>query len=112
MRKYVLILTFLSIVSIIFLFGGCAAMVLTSPAYPAGVLYTEIYGPITATCNTDYSKTGTAELVSLMGILAFGDASIRAAMKNGDITEIHHIDYKVTNVLGIYAKYTLIVYGN
>jgi len=32
-------------------------------------------------------------------------------MKNGGITRIHHIDYETLGILGVYAKYTTIVYG-
>jgi len=32
-------------------------------------------------------------------------------MENGGITKIHHVDYKTEVVLGIYAKLTVIVYG-
>ena len=36
----------------------------------------------------------------------------KKAMENGNITKIHHVDYKVMNVLGgIYVKYTTVVYG-
>lgn len=47
------------------------------------------------------------------GIICFceGDASIKAAMENGGIKKIHHIDYKTRNILGIIADYTTIVYG-
>lgn len=47
------------------------------------------------------------------GIICFceGDASIKAAMENGGIKKIHHVDYKVKNILGIVADYTTIVYG-
>ena len=38
-----------------------------------------------------------------------GDASISAAMKNGGITRVHHVDNETTNLLGIYAKYVTIV---
>jgi hypothetical protein len=40
-----------------------------------------------------------------------GDASISAAAQNGGITRIHHVDHETMNILGIYAKYTTIVYG-
>lgn len=92
-------------------FAGCAAMIFTNPAYPVGGIYTDISGPLLATGNNAPSKMGTAEMVSVLGILAYGDASIRMAMRNGEITKIHHVDYKMTNVLGIYAKYTVVVYG-
>lgn len=47
------------------------------------------------------------------GVVLFstGDASIEAAMKNGGITKVHHVDYKTTTVLFLYTKQTTIVYG-
>jgi len=89
------------------LLSGCA-MVLT-PA--TGFLYSDVKGPFAATSNAGYSKVGTAECVSILGWVATGDASIKAAMENGGITKIHHVDYKTEVVLGIYAKLTVIVYG-
>ncbi len=55
-------------------------------------------------------KCGTA---TASGIICFaeGDCSIAAAMKNGNITKIHHVDYKVKNVLGIIGETTTLVYG-
>ena len=38
-------------------------------------------------------------------------ASIQAAMKNGGIKKIHHVDYEVKHFLGIYAEFTTVVYG-
>ena len=32
-------------------------------------------------------------------------------MKNGNITKVHHVDYKTTTVLFLYTKQTTIVYG-
>jgi len=46
------------------------------------------------------------------GIVASGDASITAAMKNGGITKIHHVDYHSMQVLGLYAEMTTTVYGD
>jgi len=53
---------------------------------------------------------GTAKATAIIGI-ATGDASIAAAMSNGGITKVHHVDTEVTNILGIYATYTTVVYG-
>jgi hypothetical protein len=44
-------------------------------------------------------------------LLAKGDASIEAAMKDGGITRIHHVDSEEFNILGIYSTYTIKVYG-
>jgi len=40
-----------------------------------------------------------------------GDASLKAAMENGGITKVHHVDYKVKNILGIIGSTTTIVWG-
>ena len=47
------------------------------------------------------------------GIICFtdGDCSIKAAMENGGIKKIHHVDYKTKNIFGIYATQTTFVYG-
>ncbi|MBC8234123.1 hypothetical protein H8E77_31640 [bacterium] len=87
---------------------GCFAMA-TAPV--TGGLYTEVKGPVTATANSNYSKVGTASCESILGLIATGDASIETAAKNGGITKIHHVDYESKSILGIYAKYTVIVYG-
>lgn len=87
---------------------GCAAYAV-SPVL--GGLYTDVKAPITATSNTSYSKMGSASASSILGLIAVGDASINTAAKNGGITRIHHVDYKSTSILGIYATYTVFVYG-
>ncbi len=40
-----------------------------------------------------------------------GDASIGAAMREGGITKVHHVDYDVTNILFLYNEVKTIVYG-
>lgn len=90
--------------------SGCAAMVTVQPV--TGVLYSDVKSPVAVTSNEGYSKTGTAQCTSILGWIAQGDASIEAAMKNGKITKIHHVDCHSTNILGIYATYTITVYGD
>ena len=34
-----------------------------------------------------------------------------AAMKEGNITKVHHVDSETFSVLGVYARYKTIVYG-
>jgi hypothetical protein len=62
---------------------------------------------------TDLSNLaqGQASAFSFLGLLAGGDASIQEAASNGKIKKIHHVDHAVLSFLGIYAKYTTIVYG-
>ena len=67
-------------------------------------------GPVAAGPAAGSSKVGRAEAWGIL-VFATGDASITAAMKNGGITRIHHIDHETLGILGVYAKYTTIVYG-
>ena len=90
------------------MFSGCAAYVQT-PAL--GGLYTDTKAPVTATSNELGDKVGEAEVSSVLGIVATGDASIQKAAENGDISKISHVDYHSKNILGIYATYTVTVYG-
>ena len=52
-------------------------------------------------------------IATASGIIIFvdGDASLKAAMENGGIKKIHHVDYKVKNILGIVGSTTTIVWG-
>lgn len=76
-----------------------------------GGLYTDIKGPLTATSNPVATKVGTAMATSILGIVATGDASINEAAKKAGITRISHVDYESKSILGIYATFTVFVYG-
>ncbi len=56
-------------------------------------------------------KTGTSKAAGII-LVAYGDASISTAMKEGNITRVHHVDCEVLNVIGVYARYQTIVYGD
>jgi len=88
--------------------SSCAASV-TSPAM--GQLYTNLKAPFAVTSNSVSTKVGTGEVTSILGLIATGDASIQTATKSAGITKIHHIDVECTNILGIFATYTVYVYG-
>ena len=67
-------------------------------------------GPVSAGPAAGSAKIGRAEAWGIL-VFATGDASISAAMRNGGITRIHHVDHETSSFLGVYAKYTTIVYG-
>jgi len=93
-----------------------AGVVLTGCVMPlaavnGNLLTLDVKGPVAVGDSTaGYELKGVAEAT---GIICFsmGDASISAAMAEGGITKIHHVDSKVFQVLGLYAKYETIVYG-
>ena len=98
-------LIFLGLFAFIPTMSGCAT------AFPVGMLYTELKLPINVGSNAKNMKVGTSECMSVLGLVATGDASIEAAMKNGGITKINHVDWEVKNILGVIGNYKVTVYG-
>ena len=96
--------------SVLAVCAACFLMGCATP-YPMGSAYTNVKLPIIATSASESPKVGTAECRSYLGLFATGDASIDAAMKNGGIKKIHHVDWEADNILGIIGKYKIIVYG-
>ena len=102
-----ILLMFALILAVAVSLQGCAGVM--TPAI--GTIYTDVKGPHTATGLAGCSKVGTSSCTSILGMVAQGDASIKAAMENGRITKIHHVDYQTYGILGVYAKLTVYVYG-
>jgi len=107
MKKAATGLSLVSVVCLGALATGCAT------AYPVGALYTELKLPVGATSNSADArqKVGVATCTSVLSLVTTGDASIQAAMKNGGITKVSHVDWEVKNILGIYGEYKTTVYG-
>jgi len=85
---------------------GCAV----SHGPVTAALVFDMKGPVSMGAASGSSKVGRAEAWGIV-VYGAGDASISAAMKNGGITRVHHVDNETTNILGVYAKYVTIVYG-
>ena len=58
------------------------------------------------------TKSGEGCVTSILGIVTTGDASATEAARKGNITRVTHIDHKFENILGLYAKYCVHVYGD
>lgn len=105
---------FVSLLVIGFMFlclTGCGAYV-ASPITRG--LFTDVTGTLLVEEPSkvlDADAFGEASAQSILGLIASGDASVRTAAKNGRIGEIYLVDYHSQNVLGIYAKFTVYVYG-
>ena len=81
-----------------------------------GIIYTDIITPmptLNLQANADsQTKVGKASCTSYVWVVGTGDCSTAAAMKNGGISKIHHVDWEVKSILlGFYRKYTTVVYG-
>ena len=94
-----------------------AALILSGCAYNSpvpGAFYTGTTFPSGDKVKLDSetaSKQGKSSCYSVFALVAFGDCSIKSAMKEGGITKIHHVDSSSMNVLYFFFKYDTIVYG-
>jgi len=89
--------------------SGCVMVGKTNAAAPIEM---DVQSPDTAFIDNSVKpeKKGVA---TASGIILYvdGDASLKAAMDNGGIKKIHHVDYKVKNIFGIVGSTTTIVWG-
>lgn len=91
-----------------------------APVVPAnGILFANISGPLTTNYRASPlgGKKGEASTFYardpiLTGMdVSWDDASIEAAAKNGGITNVQYADYHILQILGVFGKFTVTVYG-
>ena len=93
---------------------GCGAL---GGGYPSGSLYVGTTTPHgmdrneTSGPGKSGDKSGEACATGILGIVAFGDASLNAAKKAGGITEVHSVELRAMNILGIYSQGCTEVHG-
>ena len=96
------------LVTVCFGFVGCAMV--GSPC-GNGAIFSQFKAAQDLESGKLGSKCGKAELQNILGWILTGDATIETAAKNAGITNVTHADYEGFSVLGIWAKYTIYVYG-
>ena len=95
--------------------GLNVCMIVDSPI--KGMLGTEVIWGDIATANKASPaargplKEGKACAESILGLLARGDASVRAAKAKGQITEVTTVDHSARNILNIVGEWCTIVKG-
>jgi TRL (tRNA-associated locus)-like protein len=57
------------------------------------------------------AKSGEGCVTSILGIVTTGNASVTETAHKASISRVTHIDYRFENILGLYAKYCAVVYG-
>jgi len=93
---------------------GCAGFLRAPVVPPLAFVYTSVKAPLDVDADNTVipgKKPGTASTINVLGIVAIGDASVKAAAEDGEITTVQHVDYEFMNVLWVFSKYTTIVYG-
>ena len=77
-----------------------------------GAVYQDTTTPEAVTANALGSKVGQADVLSILGVVALGDAGVQKAAKQAGITKVSHVDKKTFSILGVYTKVTYTVYGD
>jgi hypothetical protein len=101
--------------------AGCVARSNRVPVRPAiGILYSHFHAPLqhnfeATTLGTKHGSS-TSRYLNLSFLIPFevawDSAAISDAARAGGIDTITHVDYELTNVLGIFSAFTVHVYGN
>jgi hypothetical protein len=97
--------------------SGCATAMYPGGPTPAGTIVTSVKSPAQALAvaldpSAKATKTGVSSSSAILGLFANGDASVEAAMQNGGITRVHHVDHEVNAfLLGLYLENKTIVHG-
>lgn len=98
--------------AIILLFSGCAfSPYISSFGTSTTQSHSGVQVIITDTENIKARKIGTATCHNLLGIAAWGNCSIEAAMKDGGITRVKNAQTKIINAMWLYTSSTTIVEG-
>ena len=108
MKKTMVLVAVLAAAS---LMSGCAGFAFSSRGVPMG-FYADAAANERVTENTLAAKRGESCATSVLGIVTTGDASVATAAKNGGITKVASVDHQFQNILGIYAKYCVVVSGD
>ena len=108
MRKSVMVLAALCLVLAV---AGCY----TAPVMPPfGGIYSDYSAPMTTEFNGQEAvpqKEGMATSYSVLGLVAWGDCSVRSAAAAGQLYSVSYCDYRYHNVLGIYQEFTVVARG-
>jgi hypothetical protein len=105
------------LVIIVLISSGCASNLYPGGPSVAGLIYTEVTTPaqmLTVAVDKDAQpfRKGEASSVAILGLFAFGNGGIDAAMKDAGITKVHHVDHTTQHFLyAIFAKDKVVVHG-
>ena len=79
----------------------CAVFAIPATAgEPVGFIYQNTTHPLLGSGSVSTNKVGTAVCKQYFGIVSLGDCSVKAAMVNGKINSLSHVDQYVKNIIG------------
>ncbi|MHC5034149.1 MAG: TRL domain-containing protein [Planctomycetota bacterium] len=108
------------LLAVVFLCAGCGALRWQAAVKPPiGVLVTQYRAPLTA--NVAHvpvcQKMGKVSTLYVWDVLitgqdlAWDDASIDAAARQGGLSKVHYADYELMSVFGVFGQFTVRAYG-
>ncbi|MBP5344205.1 MAG: hypothetical protein J6Y85_03945 [Alphaproteobacteria bacterium] len=105
-----------AILFVMLLLQGCVSPP-RAPFVPStGAIYTNIKAPLKINYDkTKYSdlsgQASTVHIALYYFSFAFGDASLKQALKDGLLEKADYVDYEWTSVLGMFGRLTVRAYG-
>jgi TRL-like protein family len=91
-------------------FALSACAVVMSPV-GNGSLFTDVRGPLLLENGVAAEKVGRACAHNVLGLAAYGDASMVAAKRQGAIDRIATVDHHSVSVLSVYSRFCTQVRG-
>jgi hypothetical protein len=89
------------------LLAGCS----TSSSPVMGAINVAKWDGAISNPGVNNKKTSKACAQSILGLVAFGDASIETAKATGGITKVATVDHETLNILFIFGQYCAVVTG-
>ena len=97
---------------LVLLFSGIFTMQCSTTGFgPQGALFTSTKIGVHGTSNTG-AKTGSACTISVIGLIALGDASVNAAASSAGINKVNTIDLEGFSILGIFSRQCTVIRGD
>ncbi len=94
--------------------SGCTGIAWAPVVPPPGLVFTSYTAPLDVDFDrteVDDVRTGESGIINILGIICIGDAGSMDAAREGNLSRVDGADYTMLNVLGIFSKYTTVVYG-
>lgn len=94
------------------LMSGTLMLTSCGTPFPLGCLYTDVYMPgALGDGEMEYNCRGYVSCYNFLGWFAGGNASHNLAAKAGNMKKISWTTLHIENYLGIFGRYTNVVYG-
>ncbi|MEK7269789.1 MAG: TRL-like family protein [Planctomycetota bacterium] len=95
-------------------FAGCHGIYYNAPVVPPqGLIFSNTAAPVDTNAQgmPVAKKTGYASTHCVLGLFAFGDASIQRAAEDGGLSKVYSVDHEFFNLLFIYQSFTIRAHG-